>query len=471
MTNQTVAQRLGDLLGAHAVSIEPSLLEAFGQDALRRGRPADVVVFPRTTADVVAIARYCTDTRTPIVPRGAGTGYSGGAVPLRGGVVVSFERMNRILEIDRANLLAVVEPGVVTGELQDAVSAVGLFYPPDPASLKQCTIGGNVAENAGGPRAFKYGVTRQYVLGLEAVLPDGEIIRTGGRTVKNVVGYDLTQLLVGSEGTLALVTRITLRLVSKPPAVATLRAAFRTVQDAADAVSALVTAHVVPATIEIIDGPTLGAVAQARGDASLAPQGAGAVLILEVDGLPEQVEAEVRGVEQACRGAGAFQIARAASEAEREDLWRMRREISPALMTVAGLKLNNDIVVPRARVPECFALVEDLKRRFGLPIPSFGHAGDGNIHVNVMVSPDRPDELDRAAQAVEALFRGVVALGGSISGEHGIGFAKAPFLSLEITAETEAVMRRVKRAFDPLEILNPGKIFGGASDAPPLFIR
>jgi glycolate oxidase len=459
MTDATLLDRLRRVVGADSLSIDQETCRKYGEDAWRHGRPADVVVWPTSTAEVSGLAKVCTETRTPMVPRGAGTGYSGGAVPINGGVVVSFDRMNRILEIDEASLLAVVEPGVVTGDLQVAVGRVGLSYPPDPASLGQCTIGGNVAENAGGPRAFKYGVTRNYVLGLEAVLADGRVIRTGGRTVKNVVGYDLTQLLVGSEGTLAMVTKITLRLISKPPAVATLRAIFGTIGEAAEAVRALVAAHVVPATLEIIDGPTLEAVTRAIGDQSLAPAGAGAMLLIEVDGLSEQVEAEAAAVDAACRHAGAVEVIRARSADERARLWRLRREISPALMVIGGLKLNNDIVVPRARVPECYALIESLKERFDLPIPSFGHAGDGNIHVNVMAEPDRPDEVERAHEAVAALLRGVVALGGSISGEHGIGLAKAPFLSMEIDETTEQVMRLVKRAFDPENLLNPGKIF------------
>lgn len=459
MSHHSLADQLVDAIGAVRVSTDADVLRAHGQDGTRQGRDADVVVFPESTAHVVAVATLCSERRTPMVARGAGTGYSGGAVPIRGGVVLSFARMNRIHAIEPDSLYAVVEPGVVTGDLQDAVARAGLFYPPDPSSLRQCTIGGNVAENAGGPRAFKYGVTRNYVLGLEAVLAGGEVIRTGGKTVKNVVGYDLTQLLVGSEGTLAIVTEITLRLVSLPPAVATLRAYFPSIRQAAEAVSRLVRAHAVPATLEIVDGATLDAVARATGDRRLAPPGAGAMLIVECDGLPESVAAEAAVVAEACRHEGATDVVEARVEAEREELWRVRRAISPALMVVAGLKLNNDIVVPRARVPELFALVEDLKRRFVLPIPSFGHAGDGNIHVNVMANPDDEVEVARAHAAVDALVDGVLALGGSISGEHGIGLSKAGFIDRELSGETLGAMRRLKRSLDPLDILNPGKIF------------
>ena len=457
-TVHAIADRLREIAGAEWVRTDDESREQYGTDALKRGRPADVVVLPGNTAEVAAIARLCTETRTPLVPRGAGSGYSGGAVPVQGGVVLSLERLNRILEIDEANLLAVVEPGVITGDLQDAVEARGLFYPPDPASLRRSSIGGNVAECAGGPRAFKYGVTRRYVLGLEAVLMNGDVIETGGRVVKNVVGYDLTQLIVGSEGTLAIVTRIILRLVPLPPAVVTLRATFRSIDLAVEAVSRLVGARVVPSTLELIDKRTLDAVAESVGE-RLAPEGAGAVLLLEVDGQPEQVEAEARLVSAACREAGAMEVLRAASPEERDTLWRVRRSISHALMVIADLKINNDIVVPKGRVPELYALVARLESQYGLPIPSFGHAGDGNIHVNIMASASDADAVARARAAEAALFEGVIALGGAISGEHGVGFTKAPYLGLGIDPPTMALMRRVKAAFDPLGLLNPGKIF------------
>jgi len=459
MDLQGLVTQLAGIAGAAFVRTDEGTRREYGMDALRQGSLADAVVSPGTTAEIAAIARLCNDTRTPLVPRGGGTGFTGGAVPVRGGVVLSLERLNRILAIDEGNLLAVVQPNVITGDLQDAVERIGLFYPPDPSSLRQSALGGNVAECAGGPRAFKYGVTRQYVLGLEAVLPTGEIIRTGGKVVKNVVGYDLTQLLVGSEGTLAILTEIILRLIPKPPVVATLRATFTSIEAAVGAVTALLRARVVPSTLELIDRDSLEAVATALDDRTLAPAGTEALLILETDGLPEQVIAASALIEIACQEAGATEVLRAGNEEERQRLWEVRRQISPSLMVMATLKINNDIVVPKARIPALFDLIARLKRDYRLPIPSFGHVGDGNIHVNVMVAAEDPEAVRRGRQAEEALFRGVVALEGSISGEHGIGLSKARYLGLELSPETIALMKRVKHAFDPNGILNPGKIF------------
>ena len=436
----------------------------YGTDALKRGHPADLVVVPATTAEVSAIARLCHAAGVPIVPRGAGTGYTGGAVPVRGGVVVSLERFTRILSIDRRNLLTVVQPGVITGTLQDAVEAVGLFYPPDPASLRECSVGGNVAECAGGPRAFKYGNTRRYVLGLEAVLVDGTVIRTGGKTVKNVVGYDLTQLLVGSEGTLAIVTEITLRLVPLPPARAALRATFATIAGAVDTVDRLVQRGVVPAALELVDRVSLEALRKYLGGEPLAPAGTEALLVIEVDGVDAAVAHEIALVEAACREAGATDVRRAIDEAERQEVWRVRRELSYALRTVGAWKYNHDIVVPKGRIPELFELVDRLRRDSGLLIPAFGHVGDGNIHVNIMVDANDPETNARVRATEQALFEGVVALEGSVTGEHGIGFSKAKYLPLEITPATIAVMRAVKQAFDPRGLLNPGKIFLDSPD-------
>ena len=448
------------IVGEPHLRLDETTRAAYGVDALKRGgRDADAVVLPGDAGQVSGIVRACAEHKVPFVPRGAGTGYTGGAVPIRGGVVISLERMNRILEIDDANLVAVVEPNVLTGDLQQAVEKVGLFYPPDPASLAISSIGGNVAENAGGPRAFKYGTTKQYVLGLEAVLPTGEIVETGGRVVKNVVGYDLTHLLVGSEGTLAVITKVILRLVPKPPVQATLRATFRSVEGAVDAVSEIIRQRVVPSALELIDGDSLEAVGQYLQVRALAEEGTAAMLLLEVDGTPAAVVEELQRVEAACQASGALGTMRATTEQERQEIWRVRRELSYALKTITALKFNHDVVVPKGRIPRLFTLVERLRREYRLRIPCFGHAGDGNIHVNIMVSPNDQEEIARAHEAERELFEGIVALEGSISGEHGIGLTKAPFIGIELSCEEIALMKRVKHAFDPHNLLNPGKMF------------
>jgi glycolate oxidase len=452
-----IAQFTG-IVGADSVRTDADSLQRYGVDALQVGRAADLVVIPADAQQIAAVAVVCNERRIPLVVRGAGTGYTGGAVPLHGGVVLSVERLSRILQIDELNLLAVVQPAVITRDLQDAVEARGLFYPPDPASLKESSLGGNVAECAGGPRAVKYGTTKRYVLALEAVLPTGEIIRTGSKAVKNVVGYDLTQLLVGSEGTLAIITEITLRLVPKPPVQATLQATFRTISAGVDAVSRLLAARVVPATVEIIDQTSLDAVS-ARLGRTVAPPGTGAMLIIEVDGVAGGVAEEVERVRGACEDAAALSIVIAQSTTDRERIWEARRELSYALRALAPRKINHDLVVPRGRVPELLALVARVRDKYRLLIPCFGHAGDGNIHVNIMVDPSNSDEMRRAHEAEQTLFSGVVALEGSISGEHGIGFAKAPFIGLELSQDVIALMQRIKQAFDPNGILNPGKLW------------
>ena len=453
-----IVSNLRDVVGDGYIRSDDVSLRTYGVDALGKGHPPDVVVIPKDTEEIAAIARLCNAERVPLVVRGAGTGFTGGAVPTRGGVLLSMERLNRILEIDELNLLAVVEPNVVNADLQRAVEKVGLFYPPDPASLNQSSIGGNVAECAGGPRAFKYGTTKRYVLATEAVLPTGEIIHTGSKAVKNVVGYDLTQLLVGSEGTLAIITKITLRLVPKPPANATMLATFDGVRGAVDAVSELIRRRVVPAALELLDSDSLQAIEQSLGGGLVSP-GTGAALIVEVDGTARGVEEDLDRVIDACRSASATSMTRARNEAERDTIWSLRRQTSAALKATGLVKINHDVVVPRGRVPELFDVIGEMKRTCNLRVASFGHAGDGNIHVNLLLRPGDPGDAARAREAERFLFTRVVALEGSISGEHGIGFAKAPYLPIELSADEIGLMKRIKAAFDPNGILNPGKIF------------
>lgn len=453
-----VVAALAGITGPAWTSTDDAARDAAGADALLRGHRPDVVVTPATTAEVAAIARLCHERRVPLTVRGAGTGYTGGAVPIRGGVLLAMARFDRIVAIDRDNLLAVVQPNVVTKTLHDAVEAEGLFYPPDPASLAQCAIGGNVAENAGGPRAFKYGTTRRYVLALEAVLPTGEVLRTGSACVKNAAGYGLTDLLVGSEGTLAILTEITLRLVPKPAAVRTLAATYPTIDAAARAVGAIVARGVVPSTLEILDAASLDAVTASLGR-PLAPAGTAAMLIVEVDGSEASVVHDAGLVVDASRASGATALEEAATPEARAALWEARRALSYALRGRAPQKINHDVVVPLGRLPALYALVDDLRHRHALQTAAFGHAGDGNIHVNFLVDPADAAMMARAETAERDLFAGVVALGGSITGEHGVGYAKAKYLGLQLSPAEIALMARLKHAFDPHGILNPGKMW------------
>ena len=447
---------LGNLFGDRLrTSLETRICYSF--DATGKKFLPDAVVFPVNAEEVRRTVLLANLHRFPVVPRGAGSGFSGGSLPVRGGVVLSTERMDRIVSIDTENLYAVVEPGVVTGTLKEEARKKGLFYPPDPASLKFSTLGGNIAECAGGMCAVKYGVTRDYVLGLEAVLGTGELVRTGVVTAKGVVGYDLTRMLVGSEGTLGIVTRATLRLVPMPEAAATLLALFRGNRNASDAVNAVVAARVTPSAMELMDRTAIDCV-QALMPVPL-PEGTGSALLLEVDGPEGQVAREADLLTEVCRAHGAIEVRRATDENGRDDLWKLRRSISPALRRLAPVKLNEDIVVPRSRLADMFDFLADLSGRRNVRIVTFGHAGDGNIHVNIMISGADPDETRRAEEAVGEVFRKTVEMGGTISGEHGVGISKAPFLEMEVGPLGVAVMKRLKECFDPNGILNPGKIF------------
>ena len=457
MRHEDLVQTLEGIVGAEFVSTRDADRIAYGQDALKEvSRPA-VVVWPRTAEEVSEILRLANRELVPVTPRAGGVGYTGGAVPLYGGILLSVTRMNRILEIDVPNLVAVVEPGVVTADFQRAVEAVGLFYPPDPSSLEESMLGGNVAENAGGPRCVKYGVTGAYVLGTTFVAATGEIVRAGGRTTKNVVGFDLASVMVGSEGMLGVVTDITFRLLPLPEANRTLSVIFTSVRAAAECVTAIMSNRIVPAKLELIDRFSLHAVADYTGEPM--PREAGALLLVEVDGESAEVERQALAVERICRASGAIAIEAAATAEESDRLWSVRRKISQAVGRLRPVKLNQDVVVPRTKIPDLLDFVDGISARDGLLIPCFGHAGDGNIHVNVMLDPADEAEAARAKRAVEAIFRHSVALGGTISGEHGIGYVKAPYLGIALTPETIEMMRRVKACFDPNGILNPGKLF------------
>jgi glycolate oxidase len=414
----------------------------------------DAVVLASSADDIAKALAVASEAEVPIVPRAAGSGKSGGAVPVAGGIVLATLGMNAIKEIDREEQLAVVEPGVILADLHAAVEAEGLFYPPDPNSLKLCALGGNIAENAGGPRAFKYGVTREYVLGLEVLLLDGTRLRTGRRTVKGVTGYDVTALLVGSEGTLALTAEATLRLVPKPAAVATLLSLFTSIHDAGRAVAKVVAAGLVPRCLELLDAGTLQAVRD-RG-VGVDPR-AQAMLLIEVDGDPLGCEAAMERVGSVCTDAGAIEVLVAQDPAQRERLWEARRQLSPATRAMARFKISEDVVVPRMRLVELLGEIEVISRETGIRMLNYGHAGDGNLHVNFLWN-DR-DETPRVATGLDRLFRAVVRMRGTLSGEHGIGTSKAEYLPLEQGAELIEIQRRLKAVFDPKGLLNPHKIF------------
>ncbi len=454
MLKPSLIKELKTIVGPANLFTSAEELLAYSYDATQQRSLPWAVARPATAREVSDILLLANRERVPVVPRGAGTGMSGGSVPVRGGIVLSLERMNRIIEIDEDNLIAVAESGVITGDLQREVESRGLFYPPDPASHKTCTLGGNVAECAGGLRAVKYGVTKDYVLGLEVVLPTGELIRTGARTIKSVAGYDLTKLIVGSEGTLGIVTKIILKLLPLPETVRTLSAFFNDVQGAASAVSKIIASRIMPRALEFVDRASLQAVeTYLQEDLS---GGAAAMLLVEVDGTAESTRHEAQRIAEIMKTAGALRVNRAGSEQEREHLWKARREISPALKTLKPVKVNEDIVVPRSRIPELLREIGAIAQRYGFLIASFGHAGDGNIHTNIMIDEeDRP----RAETAVREIFAATLRLGGSISGEHGIGMSKAAYLPMELGPETLGAMKRIKQALDPNNILNPGKIF------------
>jgi glycolate oxidase len=450
-------RQLERIVGSANCSAQREDRLCYGYDGTANLCVPDAVVFPASADQVARVMKTAAAFHIPVIPRGSGSGMTGGALAVSGGIVIVFSRMNRIVEIDEENMVARVQPGVITAAFQKQVKRRGLFYPPDPSSAGFSTIGGNLAECAGGPKAVKYGVTRDYVLALEAVLPTGEIVRTGARTAKGVVGYDLTRLIVGSEGTLALITEATVKLLPLPERVKTLTAAFATMDAAARAVSAILRSHRVPRTIEFMDNASIR-LAEGYLHVGL-PVDVGALLIMEVDGRRNEIEGLARELEAMSLNLGAVSVTLAATEAQARQLWQARKAISPALFKLAPHKINEDIVVPRSRVPDLVAKIDELRHQTGMIMVAFGHAGDGNIHFNIMLDKSDKKALQKANRAVEALFDYTLALGGTISGEHGIGITKAPYLGKEVDDETLMLMKRIKQAFDPLGLLNPGKIF------------
>jgi len=456
--NKKIIKKLQAIVGPGNVTTTREDLFCYSYDGTGMEYAPEAIVFPGSVKEIRAIMQLANKLCFPVIPRGAGTGMTGGAIPVLGGVVLAMSRFNRIIEIDGDNQVAVVEPGVITGDFQDELKTYKLFYPPDPASLKFCTIGGNVAECAGGPSAVKYGVTRDYVLGLEVVLPDGSVMRTGVRTAKGVVGYDLTRLFVGSEGTLGVITKITVRLLSLPAAKNTFMVLSRSLTHATAMVARLLNAGILPCTLEYMDRTALRVVN------SFMPLrlavGAEALLLIELDG-DEQTVAIQSGMRLSfLRGdPELLEIRQAKSPEDVKSLWQARRSISPAVFAIKPHKISEDVVVPRTMIPELVSFVENMAKELNLVILTFGHAGDGNIHVNIMLDKKDAQESQQGLIAKKRLFDYVLKISGTISGEHGIGLTKADYLSLELDDTSLTVMRNIKKMFDPHNILNPAKMF------------
>ena len=439
------------------VRTDPADTWVYGYDNSRQHAPPDAVVFATSHREVQDVVRACFEAGVPIVARGRGTATTGAAIPVRGGVVLALERMNRILKVDPANRVLVVEPGVTNQAVQDAAREHGFFWPPDPTSAGYCTVGGNLAVNAAGPHAVKYGSTRENTLGLRAVTGDGTDIHTGVYTTKGVVGYDLTRLLIGSEGTLAVITEATLKLTPLPQARRLLQAVYADVASAAAAISRIMAQPATPCALEFMDAQAIEMI-RSYSQAEL-PRGAGALLLIEVDGPERALDELVEAIRTAAGGNGLLDFRAARTKEETDTLWATRKALSPALRNIAPNKLNEDVVVPVSRLPELIDGLGSLSRKHGIPIVNFGHAGNGNIHVNLLYDSQDPKQAAAARPCLDQVFDLVIGLGGTLSGEHGIGRAKRDYINLAIDPATLDLMRRIKAQFDPKGILNPDKIF------------
>ncbi|MGP1485904.1 MAG: FAD-linked oxidase C-terminal domain-containing protein [Campylobacter sp.] len=448
-----------NLLGADNAYFDDAHRIAYCYDATKKRHLPDGVLFPRDERDIGEILKYCNEHKIIIVPRGAGSGFTGGALAHEGGVVLAFEKhMNKILEIDMQNMVAVVQPGCININLQREAEKLGLFYPPDPASQEYSTLGGNVSENAGGMRAAKYGITKDYVMALRAVLPNGKVIRAGKRTIKDVAGYNIAGILIASEGTLAVITEITLKLIAKPKFRKTAMGIFPSVNAAMNAVYKTMAAGVTPVAMEFLDALCVRAV-ETKFNKGL-PQDAGALLITDVDGnVLDGLEQDLATIERVFYENGASEFRRAMNESERNDIWFARRNCSQAINIYGNLKLNEDITVPRSALPELLSRIEGVAAKYGVQVPCFGHTGDGNVHTNVMVvDKTDPAQIENGHKAIEEIFKITVELGGTLSGEHGIGISKAEFMPLAFTPTEMELFRSIKKVFDPNNILNPFKM-------------
>jgi len=458
MIDKKHIENLKKIVGDENIKVDKAHLRAYSYDATKEHYYPDAVIFPRNEKDVSEILRYCNNEKIAIIPRGAGSGFTGGALPVNGGIVLALERhMNKILEIDEKDMVAVVEPGVINSHLQKAVEERGLFYPPDPASMDYSTIGGNVSENAGGMRAAKYGITKDYVMSLKAVLPNGDIIRAGKRTIKDVAGYNIAGILIASEGTLAVITEITLKLLPKPKLKKTYMGIFKNVEDAMNAVYKSLSKGAMPVAMEFMDSLVVKALKE-KLNVNL-PDWAGALLIGDVDGnVEEEINYQLNILENSFKEEGAKEFKVAKDKEEAEEIWFARRNASPSITIYGTKKINEDISVPRSKLPQALNGIYKIGKKYNLVVPCFGHAGDGNIHVNIMVDGNNEEEVKNGYKAVEEIFEYVVSLGGTLSGEHGIGLSKAPFMHIAFTKEELNLFKRIKEAFDPNNILNPGKM-------------
>ena len=452
-----IIDRLRTELGHDAVITDKEHMICYSYDATRIERLPDALLMPKTREEVASILGIANSEKIPVIPRGAGSGFAGGSVPARGGIILSLQRMDKIIEVNKNDFYIVAEPGVVTRNIQKAAEAEGLFYPPDPSSVNFCTIGGNISTGAGGARGVKYGTTKDYVMGLEVVLPTGDIIFTGTKAPRSVAGYDLTRLLVGSEGTLGVITKAILKLIPLPEKTVTVAAIFTSIHDAIAAIDHIIMSGVRPSVIEFMDNSSISVVRELLPE-SVREKGE-AMVISEVDGPGTQVEEGLHRIEDICRKSGAVIVSAARTPQEREKLWTARRSVSPALYKINPTKINEDIVVPRSRLSDLMNEIGKIASANKVQIVSFGHAGDGNLHINVMTDDKNEEEFKRAKKAVHELFEVTLRLGGSISGEHGIGMTKAPFLPMEVSDKVIGIMKGIKQTFDPNNILNPGKIW------------
>ena len=458
MVDQKHLQQFISIVGQENVYSDKAHLIAYSYDATREHFEPDAVVFPRNEEDISAILKYCNEHLIVIVPRGAGSGFTGGALPSSGGIVLGFEKhMNKILEIDMKNMVAIVQPGVINMDLQRAVEEVGLFYPPDPASQEYSTIGGNVSENAGGMRAAKYGITKDYVMATRAVLPNGDIIKAGKRTIKDVAGYNISGILIASEGTLAVLSEITLKLIPKPKMTKTAMGIFDSVSQAMEAVYKTMASGITPVAMEFLDNLTIRAVEKTFKKGL--PIDAGALLVTDVDGnLEDDLNFQLAQIEKVFKENGCREFKIAKDKKEAADLWFARRNASQSITVYGSKKLNEDVTVPRSALPELLERFYAIAEKYKINIPCFGHTGDGNVHTNVMVDGKDPEQVKIAYKAIEEVFQATIDLGGTLSGEHGIGLAKAPYMSMAFTDEEMNLFKSIKKAFDPNNILNPSKM-------------